>query len=147
MNAHRLGQEGHTPQSVEHGARVIIDTLTADGPLTREDLRHRLETHGVRTEGQALVHLLLHVSLDGLVVRGPRAGNDQAYVLTRDWLGASPPVDRERALAALARRYLAGHGPADDRDLAKWSGLPLRDARSRACRGQTRGKCAQNLSE
>jgi hypothetical protein len=30
----------------------------------------------------------------------------------------------------MARRYLAGHGPADDRDLAKWSGLPLRDARA-----------------
>src|SRR5439155_10682278 len=25
---------------------------------------------------------------------------------------------------------LAGHGPADERDLAKWAGLPLRDARA-----------------
>jgi hypothetical protein len=32
-------------------------------------------------------------------------------------------------LAELARRYLLGHGPADERDLAKWSGLPLRDVR------------------
>ena len=24
---------------------------------------------------------------------------------------------------------MAGHGPASDRDLAKWAGLPLRDAR------------------
>jgi hypothetical protein len=29
----------------------------------------------------------------------------------------------------VARRYLAGHGPASDRDLAKWAGLPLGDAR------------------
>jgi hypothetical protein len=36
----------------------------------------------------------------------------------------------ERALAELARRYLAGHQPAGDRDLAKWAGLPLRDARA-----------------
>ncbi|HEY8502260.1 MAG TPA: crosslink repair DNA glycosylase YcaQ family protein, partial [Solirubrobacterales bacterium] len=34
------------------------------------------------------------------------------------------------ALAELARRYLVGHGPADDRDLARWAGLPLRDARA-----------------
>jgi hypothetical protein len=40
------------------------------------------------------------------------------------------PIERDRALAELARRYLAGHGPADDRDLAKWAGLPLRDARA-----------------
>ena len=30
----------------------------------------------------------------------------------------------------MARRYLVGHGPADDRDLARWAGLPLRDARA-----------------
>jgi len=30
----------------------------------------------------------------------------------------------------LPRRYLAGHGPAVDRDLAKSAGLPLRDARA-----------------
>ena len=38
-------------------------------------------------------------------------------------------ADVERALAELARRYLVGHAPADDRDLARWAGLPLRDAR------------------
>jgi hypothetical protein len=39
-------------------------------------------------------------------------------------------VDRYRALGELARRFLAGHGPADDRDLARWSGLGLRDVRA-----------------
>jgi hypothetical protein len=32
-------------------------------------------------------------------------------------------------LARLARRYLTGHGPAGARDLAKWAGLPLGEAR------------------
>ncbi|HMJ96361.1 MAG TPA: crosslink repair DNA glycosylase YcaQ family protein, partial [Thermoleophilaceae bacterium] len=36
----------------------------------------------------------------------------------------------DTALAELARRYLAGHGPASDRDLARWAGLPLRDVRA-----------------
>jgi hypothetical protein len=39
-------------------------------------------------------------------------------------------VERSVALAELARRYLVGHGPAEDRDLARWAGLPLRDARA-----------------
>ena len=51
-------------------------------------------------------------------------------MLVADWLGERPTVDRDRALAELARRYLVGHGPADDRDLAKWAQLPLRDARA-----------------
>jgi hypothetical protein len=38
-------------------------------------------------------------------------------------------VSREAALGELARRYLAGHAPASDRDLAQWAGIGLRDAR------------------
>jgi hypothetical protein len=40
-----------------------------------------------------------------------------------------PAVDAELALATLARRYLAGYGPAAAADLASWSGLPLGTAR------------------
>ena len=58
------------------------------------------------------------------------AGRQHAYVLVHDWLGPQEPVDRGAALAELARRYLAGHGPAEDRDLARWAGVPLRDARA-----------------
>jgi hypothetical protein len=85
---------------------------------------------GVRTERQALVHILLLASLRGLIVRGPMIGREQAYVLVTDWLGTPAAVDRDRALAELARRFLAGHGPASDRDLAKWAGVSLRDARA-----------------
>ena len=38
-------------------------------------------------------------------------------------------LPRDIALGELARRYLAGHGPADDRDLARWAGITLGDAR------------------
>src|ERR1019366_8096499 len=57
-------------------------------------------------------------------------GSQHAYALVADWVTAPPPIPRERALAQLARRYPAGHGAAGDRDLAKWAGLPLRDARA-----------------
>jgi Winged helix DNA-binding domain len=38
-------------------------------------------------------------------------------------------MDRPDALARFARRYLRGHGPADARDLARWAGITLGDAR------------------
>lgn len=76
------------------------------------------------------MHLLMLACLRGHAVRGPTVEREHAYVLVRDWLGTPAPVARERALAELARRYLAGHGPAGERDLAKWAGLPLRDARA-----------------
>jgi hypothetical protein len=129
-NARRLQQEGVDERAATRGVRTIVDALGREGALTREQLRDRLDAVGVRTAGQALVHLLVRASLDGHVVRGPFVGGTQAYVLTSDWLGGVDTVPREEALARLARRYLAGHGPADDRDLAKWSGLPLGDARA-----------------
>ena len=70
-------------------------------------------------------------SLRGLVVRGPIDGaRARASSSCATGSASRHPVDRDVALAELARRYLAGHGPADDRDLAKWAGLPLRDARA-----------------
>jgi hypothetical protein len=129
-NTRRLAQEGVSSTQAERAVSVIERALAADGPLTRKVLGERIAAAGVRTAGQALIHLLAVASLRGLVVRGPVVGSEQAYVLVRDWLGRPPAVDRDRALAELARRYLTGHGPANDRDLARWSGLPLRDARA-----------------
>jgi hypothetical protein len=129
-SARRLAQEGVTPDAAERGVAAIERALAAEGPLDRAQIRERIDAAGVRTAGQALVHLLLAASLRGVAVRGPMVGEQHAYVLCRDWLGEHAPVDREQALAELARRYLAGHAPADDRDLAKWSGLPLRDVRA-----------------
>jgi Winged helix DNA-binding domain len=129
-NARRLAQEGLTEAAAERGVAAIVRALGAEGPLTRGQLRERVAVAGVRTEGQALVHLLMLASLRGLIVRGPMIGVQHAHVLARDWLGEPAAVDRERALAELARRYLVGHAPADERDLARWSGLALRDARA-----------------
>ena len=129
-NARRLAQEGVPPGDADRAVAVIAGAL-AGGPLTRAQLRDRVAAAGVRTEGQAMVHLLFASAIRGLTVRGPMSGKDQAFVLARDWLGDPPPaVDRERALGELARRYLAGHAPASGRDLAKWAGIGLREARA-----------------
>ena len=129
-NARRLRQEGVTAAAAERGVALISRSLAIDGPQTRLELGRRLAASRIRVEGQALVHLLLLASLRGLIVGGPLVGGRQAFALRSDWLGKPTPVARERALAELARRFLAGHGPATDRDLAYWSGLALREARA-----------------
>ncbi len=129
-NARRLAQEGVSPAAAERGVDVVERALSREGPLPRSRLRELVAAAGVPVAGQALVHILMLSSLRGHIVRGPMTGGEQAYVLVRDWLGRPlQSLDRETALAELARRYLAGHGPANDRDLARWTGLPLRDAR------------------
>ncbi|MBV9094564.1 MAG: AlkZ family DNA glycosylase [Streptosporangiaceae bacterium] len=129
-NSRRLAQEGVPPQHAERAVAAVQAALAADGPLTRSQLRERVAAAGVRTEGQAMVHILALATIRGLVVRGPVSARDQAFVLVQDWLGTPPPaMSGEAALGELARRYLAGHAPAADRDLARWAGIGLRDAR------------------
>jgi hypothetical protein len=127
----RLAQLGVRPDQVERAVDVVVEQVTTLGPRSREQLRDALDAAGVPTEGQALVHLLATASLRGRVVRGPFLDGEHCYAAVADWLGPAPtPLERRDALALLARRYLAGHGPADARDLAKWAGIGLGDARS-----------------
>jgi hypothetical protein len=133
--ARRLEQEGVSPGDADKAVDLIDAALAASGALTRAQLDDVIGTAGIRTQGQALVHILARASVRGLIVRGPVIGRQHAFVRVRDWLGPAPArfeparFDRDAALAELARRFLAGHAPASDRDLAKWAGLPLRDAR------------------
>lgn len=125
----RLRQEGVSEAEAERALKTIERALADDGPLSGKQLKERLEAADLRTAGQAFIHLMFLAALRGISVRGPMVGKQHAYALVRDWLGPQPRVDRDLGLAELARRYLAGHAPADDRDLARWAGLPLRDAR------------------
>ncbi|MBS1860193.1 MAG: AlkZ family DNA glycosylase [Actinobacteria bacterium] len=146
----RLRQTGVGEAAAERGLAIIAKALADEGPLTRAQLRDRLDSADVPTVGQALIHVLFYASLHGICVRGPMLGKEQAFVLVRDWLsaivgdgwtpertspqfvseGVHPSPSRDAALGELARRYLAGHGPATEADLARWAGLSLRDARA-----------------
>ena len=129
-NARRLGQEGVSPSQADRGVAVIDAALAANGPMTRAQLREIVQAADVPVAGQAMVHILFLSALRGLTIRGPVVGRDQAFVLVRDWLGHPPRgSDRDTALSELARRFLAGYGPADERDLSKWAGITLGDAR------------------
>jgi hypothetical protein len=125
-----LARSGVFDSAADKGVAAVQRALTAEGPLTREQLRDVIAAAGLPGDGNVALHVLTLASLRGICVRGPMAGTRHAYVLVRDWLGAPPPaLDADAALAELARRYLAGHGPASERDLAKWAGLPVGAAR------------------
>jgi len=133
-NRRRLAQEGVSAAQAEAAVEVVGRALAAEGPLLRAELGERLRAAGIPSRGQALPHLLALAAWRGIAVLGPVRDGQQAFALTRDWLGQAPvPLAgeaRERWLAELARRYLAGHAPAGAEDLAAWSGLPLRDVRT-----------------
>jgi hypothetical protein len=102
-------------------AREAIVAALEPGPRSRAELREALTAAGVDASGQRLPHLLRRVALEGLL----------HHPLDDTFAALDPPslVPREQALAELGRRYVAGYGPASERDLAKWSGLPAADVR------------------
>jgi hypothetical protein len=121
-NRRRLGQEGVSEDDADRAVAIVEAALGDDGPLSRAELGERIAARGIRTEGQALPHLLFRAALRGRIV----AVGERRYALTEP----PPKVDRDAALAELGRRYLAAHAPAEPSDLARWSGLSLRDARA-----------------
>ena len=125
-------QLGLDEDACERGLMAIAKVLAGERPLSRAELVGRLAGEGVALDprSQAPAHLLAYAANRGLVCRGPDLeGDEPSYVLLADWVGERHELAPEAALAELARRYLAGHGPADARDFAAWSGLPARRAR------------------
>ncbi len=90
-------------------------------PITANGLRRALDADDRLMAG---VRLLTN---EGLLLRlgtSLRADNLR-YVATEAWLGHPlEELDREEALAWLAREYLRGYGPARVEDFAWWAGVP-----------------------
>lgn len=134
----RLAQEGIAPGAADRAVGLLDGRLADEGPQTRAELAAWLATRDVPVAGQRIVHLLALAAARGVLVFGPLREGMHAAVRPADWLGtprgpapapAPAGAARERALAELGRRYLAGHAPADAADLARWSGLGLVEAR------------------
>ena len=130
-SARRLSVEGISAEVGERALARIERALADEGPLTRAQLRERLQAGGAPDRRARRSPPLLPRRR----ARDPRPrpdGRQAARLRPRPRLARRPAgaVDRDKALAELARRYLVGHAPAGDRDLARWAGLPLRDARA-----------------
>jgi hypothetical protein len=108
---------------------AIARALEGGQHLTRAELEAALGRAGVATSGQTLGHLLMRAEVDALICSGPRRGKQFTYALLAERVPPARPLDRDAALAELARRYVVGHGPATLRDFAWWSGLTVADAR------------------
>jgi hypothetical protein len=125
----RLGDFGFGPPAQERALRLIHREVEREGGLTRPELLRRLGEAGFEGAKGAQYHFWTLATLDGELCLGPDRGGQTCLVRTRDWIGEPARRSRADSLAELGRRYLRAYGPATDRDLARWSALPLRDVR------------------
>jgi Winged helix DNA-binding domain len=126
----RLEQLGMRPALQAVALRAVTRMLDREGPLTRPEVAERLVAKGIELSSMTRLHVIRLAVDSGVACLGPDRGARTCLVLREDWLGKLPKVDREAALAELARRYIGAFGPATDRDFAYWSGLGLREVRA-----------------
>jgi winged helix DNA-binding protein len=127
-NRARHAELGLDEELFARGVAVIRHAL-GSGPLLRAEIADRLAAQGIPAKGQATVHLIQRAALLGEICHGPDRDGKPTYVLLNDWIRRGPAMPRDSALAELAQRYLAAHGPATLADMASWTGLPMRDVR------------------
>jgi len=130
LDAARLLREHGLDARAFDDARRIAERALRDGPAPRDALYAAWQRAGIATERQRGTHLILRLAQTGVLCQAARIGAQAGFALVDAWL---PPhtgtLARDEALARLATRYFAGHGPAGVQDLAWWAGLTLGDAR------------------
>jgi hypothetical protein len=125
----RRRQLGIDEDTLARSRTVCRDALQGDRQLTRQAMFALLAAHGIATEGQRGIHILGHLAQEGLLCLGARSGKQFTFALLDEWVPHAPQLAPDAALAEIARRYFTSHGPATVHDFARWTGLPLGEAR------------------
>lgn len=114
---------------IRRRANRAFERAVSKHPQTREELARALKQAGIDPSGPRLPHLLMLAELDGVLISGPRRGKQHTYAAFDARVPPGPTVDRDEALALLARRYFASRGPATLRDFLQWSSLTAAEGR------------------
>jgi hypothetical protein len=108
--------------------RALTAALRDGQHLTRAELSSRLAVSRIEAKGQRLAYILMDAELEALICSGPRKGKQFTYALLEERVPKARALPSEEALARWALRYFLGHGPAQAKDFAWWSGLTLQEA-------------------
>ncbi len=119
----------------DHVANKAVDVLArvvaaSDSPVTRKECLLALDAAGISPENQRGYHLLWFASQLGRLAGGPPQGKEQTFVSLDTWAPEHRDPAKGEALALVAAAYVRGHGPVSDREMARWTGLGLRECRT-----------------
>lgn len=106
--------------------QVIEAELVGGRCKTRDELRQALGGAGIDVTGQRITVALFDLELRAVICSGPVNGRHHTYGLVDELLQPAPTLAGDEATARLVQRYLAGHGPAQLKDLGWWSTLTLK---------------------
>ncbi len=130
--ARRHAQLGLTEDIVATARAVVMSAAesaaAAGHGLLRSEAFAVLDAAGISPADQRGYHILSLLAREGRLGQGARVGTDQAF-WPLDALAVQRHLDRDEAMATIARRYVRGRAPVTEADLAWWTGQGLRWAR------------------
>jgi len=109
--------------------KVFSRALEGGRQLIREEMFEALRRARIMVDNHRGYHILWRLAQEGLLCFGSHQGKQATFTLLDEWVPPAKSVEREKALAELARRYFIGHGPATLHDFVWWSGLKISEAR------------------
>ncbi len=129
--AGRHRQLGLDAPALGGGLELLSGLLAGGARPTRAELGPALAAGGFPGPGERVGHLLLVAELRGLICSGPPRDGTHTYALLEEVLPAGPSdgLDGEEAVTTLVHRFVGGHGPVGERDLARWCTLGLTEIR------------------
>jgi len=117
-NAARLKRDVDVDASVAARARDIVARALEGGKrLERGALYEALEARRIETGNSRGLHILHWLALEGTICLAGRIGKQHTFALLDEWGPRTQALERDEALAELARRYFTGHGAATLHDL------------------------------
>src|SRR5215210_2326327 len=108
---------------------LLTKNLQGGKQLTRAELTSLLQKNSIAMHDLLrFTYLIVRAELDGIVCSGARRGKQFTYALLDERAPQTRTLERDAALAELAKRYFVSHGPATLKDFVWWPGLTMTDA-------------------
>jgi hypothetical protein len=130
QNTYRYRQLELDEKLLVRTTALIEKSLTGGNHLTRRQLGELLQQARISTNGQRLAYIVMRAELEGVICSGALSGKQHTYALVEERAPKAKRLERDEALAELARRYFTSHGPATIKDFSRWSSLTMADCRA-----------------
>ena len=111
---------------------AVMDALSAN-PLTKNELGQKIKpaiSKGLKLWMKLSWNAFRSAIIEGLICYGPDRGRECTFVRTDQWLPRQNNVDEQQAKRTLFRWCLGAYGPATLRDVSRWSGIPISEAKA-----------------
>jgi len=125
----RIKQLEITDELFSKSNHIIEKALAGDNHLTREELVTIIQQAKINTDDLRGLHFLMNAELEGIIGSGVTRNKNQTYALLDERVAKTASLNKDEALAKLAKSYFQSHGPATLADFTWWSGLAAVEAR------------------